>query len=289
MLVVLITLAWGLHWPLIKVGLSEIPPLTFRGTAVIFGGLALLAYASGRGERIWPRRREAAALLWTSMCNVAIWQILTAYALQQLPAGRGVVLAYTMPIWGVLLGAIFLRERIDRPRFVALALGTAGMGLLIGEDLLIVGQATVGSLMILTAAFIWAVGTVSTKGFSWTVSLPAMAGWQLVIAAVPMLCGAILLEREAWAIPSAGPMFALVYNILIASILAYLVWFRLLTLYPAGIASISVLMIPVVGLFSGAIILGERIGPTELGALILVVGALAAAHQPWRNARAEGT
>lgn len=288
-LVGLITLAWGLHWPLIKVGLSEIPPLTFRGTAVIFGGLALLVYAAWRNERIWPRRREAAALVWTSMCNVAIWQVLTAYALQIMPAGRGVVLAYTMPIWGVLLGAIFLHERIDRARLIALVLGTSGMGLLIGDDLLVVGRAPLGSVMILGAAFIWAVGTVSTKGFQWTVSLASMAGWQLVIAAFPMLLGGILFERDQWIIPSAGPLFALVYNILVASILAYLVWFRLLTLYPAGIASISVLLIPVVGLFSGAMILGEPIGPAEIVALILVVGALAAAHQPWRSARSPDT
>ena len=283
-LVALITLSWGLHWPLIKVGLSEIAPFTFRGLAVLAGGSVLMALAAWRGERLWPRRREAWALAWTSLCNVAIWQMLTAYALQLMPAGRAVVLAYTMPIWSVLLGAVFLRERIDRPRLAALILGTAGMALLIGDDILIVGRAPLGSLLILAAAFVWAVGTVFTKGFQWSLSLPVMVGWQLLIAAVPMLICAVLFERETWSLPSAGPAFALGYNILIASILAYLVWFRLLELYSAGIASISILLIPVVGLISGAIILGEPIGLTEFGALALVVAALAAAHRPWRTA-----
>jgi len=288
-LVTLITLSWGLHWPLIKVGLSEIPPFTFRGIAVVTGGLALMALAVWRRQRLWPRRREALALLWTSMCNVAVWQMLTAYALQLLPAGRAVVLAYTMPIWSVVLGALFLSESIDRPRLTALALGTAGMALLIGEDMLIVGRAPLGSIMILSAAFIWAVGTVSTKGFQWSLSLPAMVGWQLLIAAVPMLIGAVVFERTSWVLPSAWPAFALGYNILIASILAYLVWFRLLALYSAGIASISVLLIPVVGLFSGAAILGEPIGLAELGALVLVVGSIAAAHQPWKRTKRDET
>jgi drug/metabolite transporter (DMT)-like permease len=281
LLVAVITVSWGIHWPLIKVGLSEIPPFTFRGLAVLVGGSALMAWAGWRGERLWPRRREALALLWMSLCNVAVWQMLTAYALQMLPAGRAVVLAYTMPIWSVVLGALFLGEKIDRPRLVAIALGSAGMALLIGDDIFIVGRAPLGSLMILAAAFIWAVGTVFTKGFHWSLSLPAMVGWQLLIAAVPMLAAAVIFERADWILPSAGPAFALGYNILIASIVAYLVWFRLLELYPASIASISILSIPVVGLFAGALILGESLGPAELGALVLVIGAIVAAHRPW--------
>ena len=286
LLVALLTLSWGLHWPLVKIALSEIPPFTFRGIGVLVGGALLIAIASWRGDRLWPRRREAMALAWASLFNVGIWQMLTATGLQWLPAGRAVLLAYTMQLWSVVLGAAFLGERIDRGRALALALGLAAMALLIGDDIAAVGRAPLGALMILAAALAWAIGTVATKGFPWTVSLTAMVGWQLLASAIPMLAAAWLFESDRWVVPSLWPAFALVYIILIAALFAHLLWFRLLALYPAGIASISTLLIPVVGLLSSALILGESVGWTELLALIMVVGALAVVHRPW-SARGE--
>lgn len=288
-LVALLTLSWGLHWPLVKIALTEIPPFTFRGTGVLVGGALLLVIAGWRGERLWPRRREALALAWVSLFNVVIWQMLTAYALQLLPAGRAVVLAYTMPMWSVILGAAFLGEKIDRGRGIALALGSAAMALLIGDDIVAVGRSPSGALMILAAALVWAIGTVATKKFHWTVSLTAMVGWQLLAASIPMLGAAILFESDRWIMPSLWPAFALIYNVLIGALFAHLLWFRLLALYPAGIASISTLLIPVVGLFSSALILGETIGWMEVLALVLVLGALASVHRPRAAPRGQET
>ena len=88
-----------------------------------------------------------------------------------------------------------------------------------------------------------------------------------------------------WSTTSSS-LYPAVYNIVIAALFAHLLWFRLLALYPAGIASISTLLIPVVGLLSSALILGESVGWTELLALIMVVAALAVVFRPWR-ARSE--
>ena len=258
----------------------------FRGIGVLVGGGLLIVIASWRGDRLWPRCREAMALAWASLFNVGIWQMLTAIGLQWLPAGRAVLLAYTMPLWSVVLAAAFLGERIDRGRALALALGLAAMALLIGDDIAAVGRAPLGALMILAAALAWAIGTVATKGFQWTVSLTAMVGWQLLASSIPMLAAAYLFESDRWVVPSLWPAFALLYNIVIAALFAHLLWFRLLALYPAGIASISTLLIPVVGLLSSALILGESVGWTELLALIMVVAALAVVFRPWR-ARSE--
>ena len=101
-------MSWGLHWPLVKVALSKIPPFMFRGIGVLVGGGLLIVIASWRGDRLWPRCREAMALAWASLFNVGIWQMLTAIGLQWLPAGRAVLLAYTMPLWSAVLAAAFL-------------------------------------------------------------------------------------------------------------------------------------------------------------------------------------
>jgi drug/metabolite transporter (DMT)-like permease len=279
-LIGLLTASWGLHWPIVKIGLTEVPPFTFRGIGVLLGGIALLALAAASGTRLWPRRREAVMLLWLSLANVTAWQMLTVFALQLLPAGRAAILAYTMPVWSVLLSRAFLGEAIDRPRLAGLALGIGAMALLLGDDLVVVQRAPLGIVLMIAAALAWAIGTVFTKGFEWTLSLPAMVGWQLVLAAPPIILGAVLFEADRWALPSLWPALAVVYNVVVAGLAAHLVWFRLLQLYPAGIAAISTLLIPVVGVLAGAAILDERVGGTELAALALVVSALAAVHGP---------
>ena len=76
------------------------------------------------------------------------------------------------------------------------------MALLIGDDIAAVGRAPLGALMILAAALAWAIGTVATKGFQWTVSLTAMVGWQLLASSIPMLAAAYLFESDRWVVPS---------------------------------------------------------------------------------------
>lgn len=278
-LIALLSLSWGFHWPILKFGLSEIPPLSFRGIATMLGGAALLLMARLSGRRLWPSRRELPMLLCMALANITAWQLLTAYGLTLMPAGRAIILAYTMPLWAILLSAVVLGEGVDFRRLIGLFLGLAGMAMLLGDEMLGIGRAPLGALLVVMAALSWAAGTVFTKGFAWQLSLTAMVGWQLFIGAIPMIFGAAIFEAGNWAMPGLWSLLALLYTIIIATFMANLVWFRILQLYPAGIASISTLMNPVVGVVASALLLGERLGATEIAALALVVGALATVHR----------
>jgi drug/metabolite transporter (DMT)-like permease len=283
-LIALLSLSWGFHWPIMKFGLSEIPPLSFRGIATAIGGAGLLLMARLSGRRLWPSRREMPMLLCMALANITAWQLLTAYGLTLMPAGRAIILAYTMPLWAILLSAVVLGESIDRRRLIGLCLGLAGMAMLLGNEMLSIGRSPLGALLIVMAALSWAAGTVFTKGFAWQLSLTAMVGWQLFFGALPMLAGAALFDAGNWTVPSTWSLLALLYTVVIATFMANLVWFRILQLYPAGIASISTLMNPVVGVGASALLLGERMGPAEIGALTLVVGALATVHRKRESA-----
>jgi drug/metabolite transporter (DMT)-like permease len=279
-LIALLTLLWGVNWPLLKLALTEVAPFTLRALCVTVGGAALLALATATGQRVAPHRREALALAAMALINVTLWQMLSAWGVERVASGRAAILAYTMPVWGVALGALFLHEPIDRPRVLGLALGMAGMALLVGDDALAIGHDATGALLMVAASVSWAVGTVIAKGFPWSVSLSAMVGWQLLGAAPPLIAGALILEPTHWAMPGPGPLLAASYTVIVATIVCHWLWFRILALFPAGIAAISVLMIPVVGLLSGAALLGEPLGWLEAAALVLVLGALAAVHLP---------
>ena len=73
---------------------------------------------------------------------------------------------------------------------------------------------------------------------------------------------------------SATAWWAAIYTTIIGLVLAYLVWFRTVALFPAGVASISTLAVPAFGLLSGALVLGETIGWREVTALVLVLSAV---------------
>lgn len=277
-LIALLTLCWGINWPIMKVGLADIPVFTFRGSCVLFGGVGLLAIAWLAGGPVMPRRREVMPLIWLSLFNVLIWQVLSGYGVAWMAAGRAAVLAYTMPCWAVVLGALVLKERIDWKRGVGLALGVSGMALLVGDDLSAVGRAPLGAAFTLAAALAWAIGTVLAKRYRWELPLSAMVGWQLLLSAPPMLAVALAFEIDGIGAVGWPATWSLLYNMVFATLAAHWLWFRILEIYPAGVASISTLSIPVVGLFTGAALLGEPLGWLELGALALVVAALAAVH-----------
>ena len=120
--------------------------------------MLIVSRASGDSIRIprklWPR----VAVL--AFFNIACWNGLVLFGVQQLPAGRSAILAYTMPVWATMIAAIVLGERLSRRKMLGLVLGIAGMAVLIGEQIAIVRAAPLGALLILAAAITWAMGTV---------------------------------------------------------------------------------------------------------------------------------
>jgi drug/metabolite transporter (DMT)-like permease len=138
------------------------------------------------------------------------------------------------------------------------------------------------------AAASWALGTVMIK--RWPVSLPtsSFTGWQMLLALIPIGSLALLHEHgtfNPFAL-SAWPMFGVLYNLLVAFLFCYWAWMKIALVAPVGVSSLSVMMIPVVGVFSGMLVLGETPHWQDYAALILVVGALATVLLPPRRTNA---
>ena len=160
------------------------------------------------------------------------------------------------------------------PIFAQIVLG--GLACLLGPEVAVLGTAPLGSLLVLVAAFSWALGSLLLKRFAWTTPTIVLAGWQLLAGGLPVTVGALLLEG----IPDPTALtpkaqFALVYTITFPMIFCHWAWFKLIGLFPAAIAAIGTLAIPVVGVFASALLLGEAVGPAEVAALILVCLGLA--------------
>jgi drug/metabolite transporter (DMT)-like permease len=276
--ILVLTLVWGCNWPVLKMGVAELAPLTFRDATLPLAavGMLLVSRLSGDSIRIpralWPR------LIVLALLNIAGWNGLVLFGVQQLPAGRSAILAYTMPIWATMIAAIMLREPLSRRKLFGLALGVSGMAVLIGEQITVVRAAPSGALMILAAAVLWAFGTVLLRKWQLPVPQNTLSGWMMLFGWMPLAVLAPLFDPQPLATEFANlsyrGWFAILYNIFLAGTLAHWAWFTLARTLPVAVSSLSSLPVPVVGVFSGIVLLGERPGPQEWIALALVVAAL---------------
>ncbi|HZF23067.1 MAG TPA: DMT family transporter, partial [Burkholderiales bacterium] len=98
-LVVLLALGWGVNWPVMKLGVQQLPPIFFRAICIAGGLVVLWLYARVAGISLAVPRRAWRDVVRLALPNVIIWHLLVVVALKILPAGRAAILGYTMPVW----------------------------------------------------------------------------------------------------------------------------------------------------------------------------------------------
>jgi drug/metabolite transporter (DMT)-like permease len=274
-LVAALSIGWGLSWPMMKIALSEFPIWTFRAWSCLAAGLCLLGLARLGGGRLLPIGGEWLGLTLAALCNVTAWHIFIGYGIGLVASGHAAVLAYTMPLWVVLLGTALFGQALDWRSVAGLMLGLAGIFTLIAPDLAKIGEAPLGAGLILLGAMAWALGTLIQKRVRTGLSILAFTGWQLVVGDIPILL--VMPFMEGFVVPHVSPQAwaAGAYITAIALVLCYFVWFKIVSLMPASRASISTLLVPAIGVMSGALFLGEPVGMPEIAALAFTLAALA--------------
>lgn len=283
-LLALLTLAWGFNWPMMKLALTEMAPNHFRALCLATGAVGVFAIAGANGLRVsvpkgaWPR------LIAIAFLNFTAWNVCVAYAIPLLSSGRAAILAYTMPLWGVLFSTWILRERLNGRRLLGLALGMAGMLLLLWNELASVERSPLGALLMVAAAISWALGTVVMK--RWPVALPAssLTAWQMAIGMVPIMFYAVIWERGSFNFFSLSSLAitGVLYNLIVAFIFCQWAWVKIALLAPVSVSSVATLLVPVVGVFSGVLVLNEKPHWQDYAALVLVTLAIATVLVPVR-------
>ena len=280
-----LTLAWGFNWTAMKVALAEVPPWTFRSLCLGLGAAVLFAALRAGGQRLVLPTGQWRRLWLLALLNITSWNMLVAFGVGMIPSGRAAILAYTMPVWAVPLSVWLLGERITRAKLVGLALGLGGLALLLAESFSGLGSAPLGSFLVLGAALSWALGTVLQKRFPVKLPVGLYTAWIMLIGGVPIFVGALLFDDwEALRNVSVIAWLGTTYNVVIAFAFAHWAWIKIATSVPVSVFSISMLLIPVVGVLSGMLFLGERPAWTEYTALALVFAALLTVLRPGRAA-----
>lgn len=275
-----LTVGWGFNWPMIKLALTEMPVLSFRSVCLLGGAAGLFATAAYARLSLRVPRGEWGRLLLIALFNITGWSLCTVYGIGYMSSGRAAILSYTMPLWGILLSAWLLKERLSARRILGVGLGMGAMLLLLSNELQAVQAAPKGTLLMLGGALSWAIGTVMMKRYPVGLPVVSLTAWQLLLGGIPICAGALAFDLDSLRPLSLWPAVALAYNVLVAFVFCHWAWVKIATTVPVGVSSLSTLMIPVVGVFSGMLVLAERPHWQDYAALGLVLLALATVMLP---------
>lgn len=276
-LLVLVTVIWGVNFVSARFALDSLTPWGFRVVTFGSAALILLALAPVLGVSLrLPRGIDYLHLLIAGTFAIAGFGVFSAISLLNTSVGRTSVVVYTMPIWVAVLSRVFLGERLGPWRWAAVGTGLVGLGILI-RPLLEQGM-TLGGVAALGAAVSWAIGTVYLKWARVAAPPLAVTAWQLIAGtAVSVLA----LGLSGWTV-LAAPMTPMawagvVFTTLFGTVVAYLIWFRVVQRLPASTAGLGMLLTPVCGMLAGLLILGERPSLNDgIGfAVVLIAGLLA--------------
>jgi drug/metabolite transporter (DMT)-like permease len=274
LLLALLSVFWGANWPVMKMVLSEVPPLYFRSICLLLGGAGMLVLARAGGTSIRVPAGQWRRVLWLSAFNITVWNGFLAFGVLLLPSGRAALLGYTMPLWATLLSVCFLGERATARAAFGLLPGLAGIATLLSGSAESMLQAPVGVACMILGAWGWAIGVVLFKRLPIAMPTSSLTGWMLLIGGVPLLALAIPLETSRLAVPGFRPVSGMLYNVFFAFMFCYWAWNRIVQMVPVSVSSLSSLAAPLIGVLCGVVFLGEPLGWREATASLLILGAV---------------
>jgi drug/metabolite transporter (DMT)-like permease len=275
-----LTVVWGWNWPIMKLGIANFPPLSFRSLSMLVGlpllGLALRVL---KVPFVIPRAfwRELFVL---AFFNMLIWHVMVILALPMLSSGRAAILGYTMPIFSAVWGVMWFQAPLKARAWGGVAAAALGVLLLLWNELSRFAGQPVGVLMVLFAAATWAYGTQRLRHTPMPVPTLTIAFWMTTLTTVMMTTLAICFEQDRWHMPQESTLWAIAYNAVGVFAFAQAAWLTLARSLPPVASTLSVMFIPVLGVFTGAWWLGEVLHWQDWAAVALMVVAIASVLWP---------
>ena len=285
-----ITLMWGINWPMMKIALREVSPMYFRGVTMGLGAVWLLFYFRFQGLRLWPaNRREWRDIVLLGIPNMFLWHALSILGVMSLPSGRASILGFTMPVWTVVIGVMFMGAQFT-PRIIAAVIATlAAIGLLISHEFTALQGQPMGILWMELGALSWAIGTLWMRRISFTMPVQSLTVWMMLISSPLILL--VAAGTEPWPTWELSPLAwgSLVYAVLINYGFAQIIWFGMARDLPPATSAMSIMAVPVVGTLSASLLIGELPHWQDYAAMVCVVLAIAAVLLPQRIPATQAT
>jgi O-acetylserine/cysteine efflux transporter len=267
--IALLCLIWGLNWVVMKQANQFFSPVLFTTYRFLLGAGTLLIVTYFKGIPA-PRREDWKWIIIGGILQIAFFNTAVQIGMQFLSAGFSSVLSYSMPFWVAIMAHFLLGERLTGRKMTGVAMGMIGLAALLNVS---GGGAWWAIALTLAGAVAWAFSSILIKLKLQHCDVLQYTTWQMVVGAAVLSAYSAFVEQGAvqWGWYAAG---CLLYNGLLASALAYLLWTHILANTEAGKASISVLAIPIIGVLAGAVLLKEPLHWNTLVGMALILGGI---------------
>ena len=267
----IMSIIWGYNWVVMKEALRFCDPFVFAAIRVFPAAICLFGILLLTKKDWRPRQVKWTVLL--GLLSTTLGLGLPIWALVSAGAGKTAVLLYTMPFWVILMAWPILGERIRGLEWLAVILAFAGLAVIVAVDA--AGTNLWSSILAVLSGIAWAGSAIITRIMrrNRDFDVVSVTTWQMIYGVGPLIIVSIV-------VPSAPiqwtPVFsaALLYNILLVSVIAFLLWFYILERVPAGMATMGTLVTPVLAIVLAAIQLGEIPSSREAFGIFLILSGI---------------
>lgn len=268
----LLTIIWGYNWVVMKSALAYAGAFEFAALRTVIGAFCLFAVVIFMRKPL--RVKEMPTLILLGILQTSGFTGILIWALVEGGAGKTAVLTYTMPFWVMILAWPMLGEKLRGLQWPAAILST--MGMLFILDPLHLGTDTFSMLLAVLSGIFWAISVIVAKKLHQRapdLDLLSLTAWQMFFGSIPLVVVALL-------VPSAPiqwtPYFigAVIFNSVFCNALAWLLWLYALQRLSAGVASMSSMLAPVIGVMAAWVQLHEVPNKTELIGMTLIAASL---------------
>ncbi|WP_313111271.1 O-acetylserine/cysteine exporter [Pseudescherichia sp.] len=275
LLALLVVVVWGLNFVVIKVGLHNMPPLMLAGLRFVLVAFPALLFVA--------RPKVPLRLLLGYGLTISFGQFAFLFSAIKfgMPAGLASLVLQAQAFFTIVLGAVAFGERLQLKQVLGITLAVFGV-LVLAESSLNGQDVTVlGFMLTLAAAFSWACGNIFNKKIMQHPSHPGVMSlvvWSALIPVVPFMVASLIFDGPALMLQSLvqidiTTVLSLVYLAFVATIIGYGIWGTLLGRYETWRVAPLSLLVPVVGMASAALLLGETLNGLQLlGAALIMAG-----------------
>ena len=269
---------WGSTWLFIKLGLEDLPPLTFAGIRFVIACAIVFTIIRIRGIQLPHARADWLLLAVTGILSFGLNYGLVFWGEQYISSGLAALLQSTLPAFGLVFAHFHLpAERLSWTRIVGVVLGVCGVAVVFSNQLAIAGrQALAGCVALILSAAFAAYSNVLVKAYARNLNPAITTAGQMLFGLLLLLAVGLPLEgnplRFHW---TRMAVIALLYLAIVGSVIAFLLYYWLVQNMDVTKSMLIALVTPVVAVILGMIVLNEEFGWRTLAGGAMIISGIA--------------
>jgi drug/metabolite transporter (DMT)-like permease len=282
---------WGSTWLFIKLGLEDLPPLTFAGIRFVIACSILLVIIRVRRLQLPRSSSDLQLLALTGFLSFTVNYGTIFWAEQHIPSGLAAVLQATIPVFGLVVAHYYLpNERMTWAKVFGVVLGITGVTVVFSDQLAIAGgKALAGSIAVVVGSAVVAYSNVLVKARGQKLDPAILAAGQMFFGLIPLLLAGILFEGDPFKFHwTAMAVLSLFYLAIVGSVIAFLLYYWLIHNMDVTKSMMIALVTPVVAVILGMIVLREELNwRTIFGGALIILGIGVIVTRKKRKAKSE--